>query len=415
MSNVMSLAQRLKAAQPQIAHASTELKNRILLRIADQLCTSAEEILEANRTDLSSAAQNGVPNVMLDRLSLSGERIRNIADGVRKVARLADPVGEVLAGRTLPNGLRIRKERVPIGVVGMIYESRPNVTVDAAVLCLKASNAVLLRGGKEATCTNITLTRIMQRALAEEDMNPDVLLLVEDISRSSATEMMTLNGYLDVLIPRGGRGLIRSVVEHATVPVIETGAGNCHIYVDADADLEMGANIVFNAKTSHPSVCNACESLLVHKDAAEAFLPLVKEKLDTKNVIMLGCEETRRILGDSVAPATESDYAAEFLGYVISVKVVNSLDEAIEHINHYSTHHSEAIITRNLDSAQRFTERVDSSAVYVNASTRFTDGDEFGFGAEIGISTQKLHARGPMGLEALTSTKYMIFGNGQVR
>jgi len=415
MSNVMSLAQRLKAAQPQIAHASTELKNRILLRIADQLCTSAEEILEANRTDLSSAAQNGVPNVMLDRLSLSGERIRNIADGVRKVARLADPVGEVLAGRTLPNGLRIRKERVPIGVVGMIYESRPNVTVDAAVLCLKASNAVLLRGGKEATCTNITLTRIMQRALAEEDMNPDVLLLVEDTSRSSATEMMTLNGYLDVLIPRGGRGLIRSVVEHATVPVIETGAGNCHIYVDADADLEMGANIVFNAKTSHPSVCNACESLLVHKDAAEAFLPLVKEKLDTKNVIMLGCEETRRILGDSVAPATESDYAAEFLGYVISVKVVNSLDEAIEHINHYSTHHSEAIITRNLDSAQRFTERVDSSAVYVNASTRFTDGDEFGFGAEIGISTQKLHARGPMGLEALTSTKYMIFGNGQVR
>lgn len=415
MSNVMSLAQRLKASQPQIAHASTELKNRILLRIADQLCTSAEEILEANRTDLSSAAQNGVPNVMLDRLSLSGERIRNIADGVRKVARLADPVGEVLAGRTLPNGLRIRKERVPIGVVGMIYESRPNVTVDAAVLCLKASNAVLLRGGKEATCTNITLTRIMQRALAEEDMNPDVLLLVEDTSRSSATEMMTLNGYLDVLIPRGGRGLIRSVVEHATVPVIETGAGNCHIYVDADADLEMGANIVFNAKTSHPSVCNACESLLVHKDAAEAFLPLVKEKLDTKNVIMLGCEETRRILGDSVAPATESDYAAEFLGYVISVKVVNSLDEAIEHINHYSTHHSEAIITRNLDSAQRFTERVDSSAVYVNASTRFTDGDEFGFGAEIGISTQKLHARGPMGLEALTSTKYMIFGNGQVR
>lgn len=415
MSNVMSLAQRLKAAQPQIAHASTELKNRILLRIADQLCTSAEEILEANRTDLSSAAQNGIPNVMLDRLSLSGERIRNIADGVRKVARLADPVGEVLAGRTLPNGLRIRKERVPIGVVGMIYESRPNVTVDAAVLCLKASNAVMLRGGKEATCTNITLTRIMQRALAEEDMNPDVLLFVEDTSRSSATEMMTLNGYLDVLIPRGGRGLIRSVVEHATVPVIETGAGNCHIYVDADADLEMGANIVFNAKTSRPSVCNACESLLVHKDAAEAFLPLVKEKLDAKNVIMLGCEETRRILGDSVAPATESDYAAEFLGYVISVKVVNSLDEAIEHINHYSTHHSEAIITRNLDSAQRFTERVDSAAVYVNASTRFTDGDEFGFGAEIGISTQKLHARGPMGLEALTSTKYVIFGNGQVR
>lgn len=278
MSNVMSLAQRLKAAQPQIAHASTEMKNRILLRIADHLCASVEEILEANRTDISSAAQNGIPNVMLDRLSLSEARIHNMADGVRKVARLADPIGEVLAGRTLPNGLKIRKERVPIGVVGMIYESRPNVTVDAAVLCLKASNAVMLRGGKEAICTNMTLTRIMQRALVEEGLNPDILLLVEDTSRASATEMMKLNGYLDVLIPRGGQGLIRSVVENASVPVIETGAGNCHVYIDEDADLEMGANIVYNAKTSRPSVCNACESLLVHRNAAEAFLPACKRK-----------------------------------------------------------------------------------------------------------------------------------------
>ena len=255
----------------------------------------------------------------------------------------------------------------------------------------------------------------MQHALEEEGMNPDILLLVEDTSRQSATEMMKLNGYLDVLIPRGGQGLIRSVVENATVPVIETGAGNCHIYIDAEADLEMGVNIVYNAKTSRPSVCNACESLLVHKDVAEQFLPLVKERLDTKNVIILGCEETRRILGESVAPATESDYAAEFLGYVISVKVVNDLDEAIRHINQYSTHHSEAIVTNNLTNSQKFTEQVDSAAVYVNASTRFTDGDEFGFGAEIGISTQKLHARGPMGLEALTSTKYVILGNGQIR
>lgn len=415
MSHILSLAERLKAARPQIAHASTALKNELLLHIADSLEANAAEIIEANAIDLSNAAQNGIPPVMLDRLSLTEERIHAMADGVRKVARLADPVGEVLDGRTLPNGLHIRSERVPLGVIGMIYESRPNVTVDAAALCLKASNAVLLRGGKEAIHTNITLTRIMQHALSEKGMSPDILLLVEDTSRDSANAMMRLNGYLDVLIPRGGQGLIRSVVENSTVPVIETGAGNCHIYIDGDADHEMGVRIVYNAKTSRPSVCNACESLLVHKDAAETFLPLVKAKLDSKNVIMLGCEETRRILGDSVAPANESDYAAEFLGYVISVKVVEDLDEAIAHINRYSTHHSEAIITNDLSHARRFTEQVDSAAVYVNASTRFTDGDEFGFGAEIGISTQKLHARGPMGLEALTSTKYIVLGDGQIR
>lgn len=415
MSYVLSLAQRMKQAQPQIAHANTAWKNEILLHIADSLEAASAEIIEANEIDISNAAQNGIQPVMLDRLLLNHDRIRAMAEGVRKVARLSDPVGAVLSGRTLPNGLCIRTQRVPLGIVGMIYESRPNVTVDAAVLCLKASNAVMLRGGKEAIHTNIALTRIMQHALSEKGMSPDVVLLVEDTSRDSANAMMRLNGYLDVLIPRGGAGLIRTVVENSTVPVIETGAGNCHVYIDESADLDMGVQVVYNAKTSRPSVCNACESLLVHKNAAEAFLPLVKAKLDTKNVIMLGCERTRRILGDAVTPANESDFAAEFLGYVISVKVVDDLDEAIAHINRYSTHHSEAIITRDLASAARFTEQVDSAAVYVNASTRFTDGDEFGFGAEIGISTQKLHARGPMGLEALTSTKYIIHGNGQVR
>lgn len=414
MSKLSSLAQRIKDAQPQIAHASTPLKNQILLRIANRLIESTDEILEANRADLSCASQNGIPNVMLDRLSLSEERIQAMANGVRKVAALADPIGEVLFGKTLPNGLVLRKQRVPLGVVGMIYESRPNVTVDAAALCLKTSNAVMLRGGKEAINTNAALVRIMQDAIQTEGLDPNIIGLVEDTSRESATRMMQLNGYLDVLIPRGGAGLIQSVVKNATVPVIETGAGNCHIYIDESADLQMGAQIVFNAKTSRPSVCNACESLLVHERVAESFLPLVKSLLDTKNVIMLGCEKTRAILKD-IPPATESDYAAEFLGYVISVKVVSSIDEAISHINRYSTHHSESIITNDIESASKFTERVDSAAVYVNASTRFTDGEEFGFGAEIGISTQKLHARGPMGLNEMTSAKYIIYGTGQVR
>ncbi len=414
MSKLISLAQRIKDAKPQIAHASTPLKNQILLRIANRLVESTEEILEANRADLSRAAQNGIPNVMLDRLLLSEERIRSMANGVRKVASLADPIGEVLFGKTLPNGLVLRKQRVPLGVVGMIYESRPNVTVDAATLCLKTSNAVMLRGGKEAINTNVTLVRIMQSAVQQEGLDPNIIGLVEDTSRESATQMMQLNDYLDVLIPRGGAGLIQSVVKNATVPVIETGAGNCHIYIDESADLQMGADIVFNAKTSRPSVCNACESLLVHERVAESFLPLVKRLLDTKNVIMLGCEKTRAILND-IPPATESDYAAEFLGYVISVKVVSSIDEAISHINQYSTHHSESIITNNIESASKFTEHVDSAAVYVNASTRFTDGEEFGFGAEIGISTQKLHARGPMGLKEMTSAKYIIYGTGQTR
>lgn len=415
MSALMNLAGKLKAAQPELAGASAALKNQLLLAIAAAIEDGQEEILRANEADVACAAQHGVNGVMLDRLALNPERIAAMAAGVRKVAGLNDPIGEVLSGKTLPNGLLLKQVRVPLGAVGIIYEARPNVTVDATALCLKASNAVMLKGGKEALQSNTALVRLMQDAIRKLGLNPDIVLLVEDTSRETTNEMMTLNGYLDVLIPRGGRGLIQSVVQNATVPVIETGAGNCHIYVDEFADLEMAASIVYNAKTSRPSVCNACESLLVHERVAQEFLPMCKERLDQKNVILLGCPRARQILNDKIALATEDDYAAEFLGYVLSVKVVDSLEEAMAHIAKYSTGHSEAIITENLERALRFTSQVDSAAVYVNASTRFTDGEEFGMGAEIGISTQKLHARGPMGLEELTSTKYIIFGNGQVR
>jgi glutamate-5-semialdehyde dehydrogenase len=415
VSALKNLAARLKSAQPAIAGASSALKNRLLREIADALEENQEEILRANEGDVSCAAQHGINSIMLDRLALTPERIGAMAAGVRKVAALSDPIGEILSGKTLPNGLVLKKVRVPLGVVGIIYEARPNVTVDAAALCLKASNGVMLRGGKEALQSNMALVRIMQDAIRRVGLNPDIVLLVEDTSRETAQEMMTLNGSLDVLIPRGGRGLIQSVVQNATIPVIETGAGNCHIYVDAFADLEMAASIVYNAKTSRPSVCNACESLLVHEGVARQFLPMCKERLEQKNVILLGCPRARQILEDKIGLATEDDYAAEFLGYVLSVRVVDSLDEAVAHIAKYSTGHSEAIITSNLDNAFQFVGRVDSAAVYVNASTRFTDGEEFGLGAEIGISTQKLHARGPMGLEELTSSKYVIFGSGQIR
>lgn len=415
MSTLSKLAARIKAAQPDIASASITEKNQLLNRIADLLLENQEEILRANEIDLQNASQNGVNSVMLDRLALNPERITAMAEGARQVAALNDPVGEVISGKNLPNGLTIKKVRVPLGVVGMIYEARPNVTVDAAVLCLKASNAVMLKGGKEAIYSNIALVRVMREAIQQLGKNPDIVCLIEDTSRETTQEMMQLNGCLDVLIPRGGQGLIQAVVKGATVPVIETGAGNCHIYVDAQANLDMAVDIVYNAKTSRPSVCNACESLLVHRDAAREFLPRCKERLDQKNVIMLGCPRAKRILGDTIALATDDDYAAEFLGYVISVKVVDSLEEAMQHIAKYSTGHSESIITADLNNAMRFTKEVDSAAVYVNASTRFTDGEVFGMGAEIGISTQKLHARGPMGLTELTSSKYVIFGEGQIR
>ena len=338
-----------------------------------------------------------------------------MADGVSEVASLADPVGRVLDGRTLKNGLQIEKVTVPMGVIGIIFEARPNVTSDAAALCLKAGSAVILRGGKEAINSNKAIAEIMRDAIEGAGLPRDCVSLVEDTTRQSATELMQLSDYLDVLIPRGGAGLIKSVVENAKVPVIETGVGNCHVYVDKSADVDMAKSIIFNAKTSRPSVCNAIETVIVHKDIAEKALPEIKAELDKMNVEIRGCERTKAILGDSVVPATENDYAVEFLDYILAVKVVDSLDDALAHIAKYSTGHSESIITSDYESANKFTACVDSAAVYVNASTRFTDGGEFGLGAEIGISTQKLHARGPMGLNELTSSKFIIRGNGQIR
>ena len=390
-------------------------KDEALLAIARALRENSEEIIKANEIDIENGKKAGLTESLLDRLRLSEERICGMADGVEQVAKLPDPIGAVLEGRTLKNGLAIEKVRVPMGVIGIIFEARPNVTSDAAALCLKAGSAVILRGGKEAINSNLAISEIMRNAVESVGFPRDCIALVKDTSRQSATELMQLSEYLDVLIPRGGAGLIRSVVENAKVPVIETGVGNCHIYVDESADVEMAASIIFNAKTSRPSVCNAIETILVHKNIAQRALPEIKKMLDTKNVELRGCEETRKILGDSVIPATEEDYAREFLDYILAVKVVDSLDDAIEHIAKYSTGHSESIITSDYNNANKFTACVDSAAVYVNASTRFTDGGEFGLGAEIGISTQKLHARGPMGLNELTSCKFIIRGNGQVR
>ena len=390
-------------------------KDDALKAIADSLKENAHTIIKANNIDIENGKNAGLTTSLLDRLALTQERINSMADGVLQVAALPDPIGTVLEGRTLKNGLRIEKVRVPMGVIGIIYEARPNVTSDAAALCLKAGSAVILRGGKEAINSNKAIADIMRNAIEKTGFPRDCIALVEDTSRQSATQLMQLSEYLDVLIPRGGAGLIKSVVENAKVPVIETGVGNCHVYVDKSADLEMAANIIFNAKTSRPSVCNAIETVLVHKDIAKEALPKIKAELDKKNVEIRGCKITKSILGECVVPATDNDYAIEFLDYIIAVKVVDSLDDALTHIAKYSTGHSESIITSDYNSANRFTDCVDSAAVYVNASTRFTDGGEFGLGAEIGISTQKLHARGPMGLNELTSSKFIIHGNGQIR
>ena len=415
MRTLMQIAEDSRRSKYAVAKLGTNDKNRGILAIADTLMAHADEIIAANRIDIENGRAAGLNDGLIDRLMLDEKRIAGIAEGCRQVAALPDPVGEVLWMHKRPNGLNIGQKRVPMGVIGIIYEARPNVTVDAAVLCFKAGSACILRGGKEAFQSSMCLTKLMRAALAAEGLPENAINLVEDTSRDTATQMMKLNGYLDVLIPRGGAGLIRSVVMNATVPVIETGTGNCHVYVDATADLEMAKNILVNAKCQRPSVCNAAESLLVHKDVAEKFLPMAAEGLAPDHVAIHGCPRTMDILGDSIAPATDEDYGREYLGYEISCKVVDSLDEAIEHINRFNTGHSECIVTRDYDASQRFLEEVDAAAVYVNASTRFTDGFEFGFGAEIGISTQKLHARGPMGLTALTTTKYIIYGNGQVR
>ncbi len=415
MNYAETLGSRAKACRKAAATASTAEKNAALAAISAALREGVDIILDANNADLIAARENGMSEAMQDRLRLTADRINGIADGVDDVIKLEDPIGEVISGSVRPNGMSITKVRVPLGTIAIIFESRPNVTVDAAVLCLKSGNAVILRGGKEAFNSNRCLCSIMRSALAKVGLPEDLIQFVEDTSREVSNELMRCSDYIDVLIPRGGAGLIRACKQNATVPVIETGTGNCHVFVDETADLPMAVSIVNNGKTRRVSVCNAVESLLVHENIAEKFLPMIKAKLDEKHVEIRGCERTKAILGDSVVPATEEDYATEFLDYIISVKVVKSLDEAIAHIDRYTTHHSECIVTNDLANAERFQKEIDAAAVYVNVSTTFTDGGMFGLGAEIGISTQKLHARGPMGLRELTSMKFLIGGNGQIR
>lgn len=411
---VTEQGKRARATLAFMSQVDSEQKNKALNAIANMLEKNSNRIIKANAIDLEQGRNNGLSEGLLDRLMLNEERIKAMADGVRQVAGLADPCGKILSEYKKDNGLLIKKITVPIGVIGIIFEARPNVTVDAAALCLKSGNSVILRGGKEAINSNTALSEIMRSALDEVGFVKDAIQLVTDTTRQSSADMMHMNEYLDCLIPRGGKGLIKAVVENSTVPVIETGSGNCHIYVDDSADINMAARIIFNAKTQRISVCNACESLVINSAIINEALPVIANELKKKNVQIRGDE--RAVSACSlVIPASDEDYYTEYLDYIISVKTVDTLDEAIEHINSHSTGHSEAIITQNEANAQKFLKCIDSSSVYVNASTRFTDGAEFGLGAEIGISTQKLHARGPMGLEQLTSTKYLIFGNGQVR
>ena len=403
-----------KEAEKTLMVASSEKKNQALKKIAEGLIENTDKIIEANKVDLENGEKNGMAKSMLDRLKLDKERIEGMAKGVLDVATLPEPVGRILSATERPNGLRIEKVSTPIGVIAVIFEARPNVTSDAAALCLKSGNTVILRGGKEAINSNKTIAKVMRQAVKEAGMPEDVIQLVEDTSRESANELMKMNEYVDVLIPRGGAGLIQAVVKNATVPVIETGVGNCHIYIDKNADLKKAVDIVFNAKTSRPSVCNAAESLLIHKDIAKEALVAIKNKLDEKDVTLVGDSKAREIILD-MEKATDADWATEYLDYKMSVKIVDSVEEAIDHIYKYSTGHSECIVTENAGTAEKFMNQVDSAAVYLNASTRFTDGGEFGFGAEIGISTQKLHPRGPIGLPELQSFKYKIYGDGQIR
>ena len=405
---------KAKKASRILMTADAGTKNRALAAIAAAFEAKRDLLLAENEKDLAAAKENGMSKAMLDRLALNDSRVAGLSQAARELIALEDPVGKVLSGTTRPNGLFIEKVTVPFGVIAVIYEARPNVTAEAATLCLKSGNCVILRGGKEAFHSNKAIADLMRGALAEAGLPEDCIQLVEDTSRESANALMKLNDYVDVLIPRGGAGLIQACVQNATVPLIETGTGNCHVYVDKDADLAMATNIIFNAKTSRPSVCNACESLVIHKDIIASALPMIAQKLSEANVLMHGDEPVCALLPPAV-PATDEDYGKEYLGYEISIKTVSSIDEAIAHIMKYTTGHSECIVTENYAAARQFTREVDAAAVYVNASTRFTDGGEFGFGAEIGISTQKLHARGPLGLRQLTSEKYIISGNGQIR
>ncbi len=415
MSELLEKCSAARDAAQEMTSVSTVVKDNALEAIARALIDRSDEILAANRIDLKNAETDGIRKAMIDRLTLTKERIKGIADGVLQVKALADPIGEVTGMWTRPNGLQIGRKRVPMGVIAIIYEARPNVTADAAALCLKTSNVSILRGGKEAIASNTAIMRIMQDAAYGAGIPEGALNIIEDTSRETAVRLMKMNGYIDMLIPRGGKGLIKSVVENATVPVVETAAGNCHVYVDGDADQDMAEKIVMNAKVQRPSVCNAAETLLIDKAAAKEFVPRIFKALQAAGVELRADEPSREIYSDGVIAATEDDYYTEYNDYILAVRLVDGVDEAIAHINKYNTKHSEAIVTESYEKSQKFLNEVDAAAVYVNASTRFTDGFEFGFGAEIGISTQKMHARGPMGPEALTSIKYIVFGSGQIR
>ena len=411
---LQTLGENAREAEVILRNLGTAKKNQVLEAVADSLVAHADKLLAANAIDVENGRRNHMPEGLVDRLMLTEARIEGMAEGLRQVAALDDPIGEVTGMKKRPNGLMIGQKRVPLGVIGIIYEARPNVTADAFALCFKTGNVVILKGGSDAIHSNTAIVDCIRSALKAQDLTENAIQLIQDTSRETTAEFMKMNEYVDVLIPRGGRGLIKAVVNGSTIPVIETGTGNCHIYVDESADLNMAADIVMNAKTQRVGVCNACESLLVHEKVKDAFLPVLAERLRTKHVEMRADEAAKALIPDAVS-ATEEDWGTEYLDYILSIKVVGSVEEAIRHINRYNTGHSEAIITENYTNAQKFLDEVDAACVYVNASTRFSDGFEFGFGAEIGISTQKLHARGPMGLEALTSTKYIIYGNGQVR
>ena len=414
MDSVELIGKRAKAASKKTAVLTTVERNNALRSVGDALIKHSDEIIEANKIDIENARANGMKPALLDRLSLNGERIKSMVEGLLQVADLEDPIGEITHMKKRPNGLMIGYQKVPLGVVAIIYESRPNVTVDAFSLTFKSGNAVILRGGSDCINSNIMLVDIIRDSLKSMGLDEDSIILITDTDRKYVNELMKLNEYVDVIIPRGGAGLIKNVVNNSTVPVIETGTGNCHVYVDESADLDMAVNIVYNAKTQRIGVCNACESLVVHRAIADKFIPMVVDKLKEKNVEVRG-DSFSMDIDRRIVPATEEDWGTEYLDYIISLKTVENIDEAIEHINRYNTGHSEAIVTKDYDNSRKFTQQIDAAAVYVNASTRFTDGFEFGFGAEIGISTQKIHARGPMGLDALTTGKYVILGDGQVR